>query len=183
MSGIICYYFNACACINQSEKENFTKMDGEEIRIVTLPPMRMASFYAFGKSPETSAYAKMATWAEAHSCWLEPPAVRAFGFNNPDPAEGSPNYGYEFWLTIDPAVQQEEEFKIKDFSGGLYAVLNCYVSGSPWEIIPTTWGRLVKWCETSHYQYGNHQWLEEHLTRNKTNDKDFVLDLYLPISE
>jgi AraC family transcriptional regulator len=183
MSGIICYYFNACACINQSEKEIFTKMDGEETRIVTLPPMRMASFYAFGKSPETSAYAKMITWAEAHSCWLEPPAVRAFGFNNPDPAEGSPNYGYEFWLTIDPEVQQEEEFKIKDFSGGLYAVLNCYVSGSPWEIIPTTWGRLVKWCETSHYQYGNHQWLEEHLTRNKTNDKDLILDLYLPISE
>jgi DNA gyrase inhibitor GyrI len=114
-------------------------MNGEEIRIITLPPMRIASFYAFGKNPETSACAKMIEWAEAHSCWLEPPAVRVFGFNNPDPADGSPNYGYEFWLTIGPEVHQEEDFKIKQFAGGLYAVMNCDVTGDPREIIPTTW--------------------------------------------
>jgi AraC family transcriptional regulator len=158
-------------------------MDMEEIRIVNLPPMRMASFYAFGESPETKAYDKMIKWAEAHSCWLVPPAVRVFGFNNPDPSEGSPNYGYEFWLTIGPEVQQDEDIKIKQFSGGLYAVMNCDVSGDPGEFIPTAWSKLVNWCESSHYHFGNHQWLEEHLTRNKTNQTAFVLDLYLPISE
>ena len=158
-------------------------MATEQVRIVSLPPMLMASFYAFGENPELEAWDKMMKWAKAHSCWLEPPATRIFGFNNPDPAEGSPNYGYEFWLTTDPDILQDKEIKIKQFTGGVYAVLNCDVAGDPGEIIPTTWGKLVKWREGSHYQDGNHQWLEEHLTRSDTNTAGFVLDLYLPISE
>jgi AraC family transcriptional regulator len=158
-------------------------MTEEQIRIMTLPPMRVASFYAYGESPETDAWGKMIRWAKKHSCWQEPPATRIFGFDNPEPADGTPNHGYEFWLTIGPDVQEDEQVKIKEFAGGLYAVIHCDVSGNPWDIIPLTWGKLVKWRESSHYQYGNHQWLEEHLTRPQTNASGFLLDLYLPISE
>jgi AraC family transcriptional regulator len=158
-------------------------MAGEQIRIIILPTMKVASFYAFSASPETEAWEKTMIWAKAHGYWKEPPGVRIFGFNNPDPSEGSPNYGYEFWLTVGPEVQENDEIKIKQFTGGLYAVMRCDVSGNPEDFIPPAWSRLVKWRESSHYQFGNHQWLEEHLTRTDTNATAFVLDLYLPISE
>lgn len=158
-------------------------MKDQEIRIVTLPPLRVASFYAFSSSPETEAWNKAVIWAKAHDCWREAPSVRIFGFNNPDPSPGSPNYGYEFWLTIGPDVLTDIDTKIKDFSGGRYAILRCDVTANLGEIIPASWGKLVKWLESSHYKHGNHQWLEEHLSRSDGNDSGFVLDLYFPISE
>ena len=157
-------------------------MENQDVRIITLPPMRMASFYAFSSSPETEAWEKLVVWAKAHSYLQEAPARRIFGFNNPDPSEGSPSYGYELWLTIDPEAPQDDEITFKDFSGGLYAALLCEVKGDPGEIIPATWGKLVKWLESSQYKIGTHQWLEEHLTRFVSVDQGFVLDLYLPIS-
>jgi DNA gyrase inhibitor GyrI len=158
-------------------------MEEQNVRIIKLPAMRVVSFHAFSKSPETDAWVKLAAWAKAHDCWQEAPARRIFGFNNPDPSPGSPNYGYEFWLTINNDFEENNGIKIIDFPGGLYAVMNCDVSGDPWEIIPATWGKLVKWLESGHYKHGNHQWLEEHLSRGDMDDQGFILDLYLPIVE
>jgi len=158
-------------------------MEDQDIRIVALPAMRMASFYAFSSSPETDAWDKTINWAKSHGCWQEAPNVRIFGFNNPDPSAGSPNYGYEFWLTIGANLLSDSDTKIKEFSGGMYAILRCDVGTNPWDDIPASWGKLVKWLESSHYKHGNHQWLEEHLSRSATNRSGFVLDLYLPISE
>jgi AraC family transcriptional regulator len=158
-------------------------MENQDVRIVTLPPMRMASFYAFSSSPELESWNKVVDWAKSHGCWQEAPAIRIFGFNNPDPSAGSPNYGYEFWLTIGSDVQPDNEIKIKQFSGSMYGVLRCDAPGSPWDFIPAAWGKLVKWFESSHYKKGNHQWLEEHLSRTDSNTSGFVLDLYMPITE
>lgn len=158
-------------------------MENQDVRIIRLPAMRVASFYAFSASPEFEAWEKMMTWAKAHSCWQEPPATRIFGFNNPDPSAGSPNYGYEYWITINPEISSENGTAIKEFPGGLYAVLRCEVSSDPWESIPAAWQKLVAWLEASHYKHGKHQWLEEHLTRFASNDNGFVLDLYIPITE
>ncbi len=158
-------------------------MEDQEIRIVTLPAMRVASFYAYSTTPENDAREKMVSWAKAHGYWQEAPTTRIFGFNNPEPSEGSPSYGYEFWLTIRPEVQPDEEIKIKEFSGGLYGVLYCNVDRAPYDIIPAAWQKLVKWLESSHYHFANHQWLEEHLSRSDTTSAGFVLDLYIPIAE
>lgn len=158
-------------------------MENQDIRLIRLPAMRVASFYAFGASPETESWEKLVTWAKAHSCWGESPTIRIFGFNNPDPSAGSPNYGYEFWLTINPEISLENGTSIKEFPGGLYGVLRCEVTKDSWENIPASWRKLVSWLESSHYKHGNHQWLEEHLTRLESNDSGFVLDLFIPISE
>jgi AraC family transcriptional regulator len=158
-------------------------MDDPEIRIETLPAMQVAVFYAYSETPEHDAWQKLVTWAKSHGCWQEAPATRIFGFDNPSTSVGSPNRGYEFWITVGPEIQSDQEVKVKQFSGGNYAVLRCNVGGNPFDIIPASWGKLVHWRETSHYAYGNHQWLEEHLTRNVTNDDYFVLDLYMPIAE
>ncbi len=158
-------------------------MNNQDVHIVTLPPMRVASFYAFSSSPEADAWGMLVTWAKAHGCWQDAPTRRIFGFNNPDPSAGSPNYGYEYWLTIGREEEANGPVNTNDISGGMYAVLHCEVLPGAFDIIGETWRKLVKWLESSHYQVGSHQWLEEHLTRCDSHDQGFVLDLYLPITE
>ncbi len=158
-------------------------MKDQEIRIVDLPAMQVASFYSYSETPEHDGWAKVIKWAKSRGTWREAPALRIFGFDNPSSSEGSPNRGYEFWVTIGPEVQPDPDTMVKEFSGGKYAILRCDVTGNPFEVIPATWAKLISWCEASHYSIGNHQCVEEHLTRNETNDDYFVLDLYLPITE
>jgi DNA gyrase inhibitor GyrI len=158
-------------------------MEEQEMRIITLPDMRVASFYAYSSTPEYDAWNKLVCWAKAHGCWQAPPATRIFGFDNPSPSEGSPNRGYEFWLTVDPEVQADDEIKIKEIPSGLYGVMRCDVNGDPWDFIPAAWQKLVKWLESSKYHYGKNQCLEEHLSRADLNNANFVLDLYIPIVE
>lgn len=160
-------------------------MSSLEVRIVELEPMRVASFYAFGDVPETAAWEKLFTWLEKN----KPEDLkdrRIFGFNNPNPSSGSPNYGYEFWLTVEPEAEPDEEMRIVEFSGGLYAVTRCEVKGDPYETIPTTWKELVQWLVNSKYKHAKHQWLEEHLwppPDQSQNIEELVLDLYAPIAE
>jgi DNA gyrase inhibitor GyrI len=154
----------------------------DEIRIVTLPPMRVACINGFGESPEGQAFDKMKAWAQAHGLLDKP--YRLFGYNNPDPAPGSPNYGYDVWITVDESVQVDGEARTIDFPGGLYAVLRVDVT-NPWDQIPSAWQSLVKWMEASKYHHGRHQWLEEHIgpLESMGGDQPFTLDLHLPITE
>jgi hypothetical protein len=100
-----------------SKKEKLPKMEKENIRIITLPAMRVGSFYAFSSSPETDAWNKAVCWEKSHGNWQEPPTTRIFGFNNPDPSAGSPNYGYEFWLTIGLMCTQTMKSKSRNSLG------------------------------------------------------------------
>lgn len=157
-------------------------MNNQDVRIVNLPPMRVVCINGFGDSPEGMAFEKMKAWAEAHKL-LEKP-YRLFGYNNPDPSAGSPNYGYDVWITVDGAVQADGEARIIDFAGGLYAVTRVEVN-NPGADIPAAWQQLVKWMEASKYHHARHQWLEEHigLLGEVGGEQPFTLDLYLPIAE
>lgn len=157
------------------------KMTEWEVRIVRLEPMRVASVHGFGEQPEYAAWDKLIAWAGPQGLLKHPEQPRIFGFNNPDPSPGSPNYGYEFWIAVGPDVEAGGEAQIKEFSGGLYAVTRCRGPHT----ITETWQKLATWCEDSKYEYGHHQWLEEHLGPVDTphNDEEMVLDLYLPIAE
>ena len=159
-------------------------MSDLEVKIVKLEPMHVASAHGFGESPEGDAWEKLFAWAKPKGLFDHPEQHRIFGFNNPDPTPGSPNYGYEFWIVVGPDVEPEGAVKVKEFSGGLYAVTRCEVpAGGAYDAIPATWQRLVAWCEDSKYRTATHQWLEEHLTPMDTPLEDFVLDLYAPITE
>jgi len=153
-----------------------------EVRIVKLEPLRVASVHAYGASPEGKAWDKLVAWAKPKGLLDRPGEQRIFGFNNPDPAPGSPNYGYEFWIVVGPEVQPEGEVKIKEFAGGLYAVARCQVRADAGQVIGETWQRLMRWCENSQYRLAHHQWLEEHQeTTGMPNE--FALDLHLPITK
>ncbi len=153
-------------------------MSNLDVKIVNLEPLRVICFNGFGESPEGLALEKLFTWAKAHG-----QNGRVFGFNNPNPAVGSPNYGYDAWMVVNEQAQAQGEARLIDFPGGLYAVTRCQVT-RPWEDIPATWQALVRWREDSRYREASHQWLEEHIAPNgEPGGEHFTLDLFLPIRE
>jgi DNA gyrase inhibitor GyrI len=152
------------------------KMSEIEVKIVDLAPMRMISAYGFGSEPEGIAWEKIMAFAENNKIDLSDDSVTTFGFNNPNPSKGSPNYGYEIWLPVAEDVEPEGDLRIIDFTGGLYAVTN--LKGL--ENIGKIWIELVKWRESSKYKEAHHQWLEELLTY-EVPPEEFVFNIYLPI--
>ena len=113
----------------------------EEIKVMTLKPMRVVSFHGFGTTPEDEAFTKMAAWAGPRGLLDKPEKVQTYGFNNPNPSPGSPNYGYDVWLVVRPDVEGDDEAELIEFEGGLYGVLRN--KGLP--NIGQNWQQLVKW--------------------------------------
>jgi DNA gyrase inhibitor GyrI len=156
-------------------------MNDLEVRIVRLEPMRVASAHGYGQTPEIVAWNKTLAFAGAHGLLDRPGGHRFFGFNNPNPSPGSPNYGYEQWITVGPDVEGDEEVTIKEIPGRLYAVLRCEGIDN----IGQAWRHLVTWFEDSAYQKPSYyyQGLEELLVPPDLPYEDYVFDLYLPIAE
>jgi len=155
-------------------------MSNLDVRIVKLEPMRMASAYGFGASPEGMAHKKMNTFLKVKNM-LEGYGTkhRHFGFNNPNPSSGSPNYGYEIWVEVSLDLEPEGDIRIVDFCGGLYAVTRF----QNLENIGRVWKELVRWREGSKYKPAHHQWLENLHNPMETDPAKLIFDLYLPISE
>jgi AraC family transcriptional regulator len=155
-----------------------------DVRIVQLEPIGVAVALGFGERPEPIAWKKILSWVESKG--LLDDDVRFFGFNNPNPSPGSPHYGYEQWITVDPDVEGEGEIEIKEYAGGLYAVARC----KGLQNIVSTWNELGSWVENSSYTLGRHQWLEESINPPKSavdfenlSPNELVLDLYCPVIE
>ena len=150
-----------------------------EVRIIRLEPQRVAATYGFGASPEPLAWDQMIAFVREKGLDQQGKTPRYFGFNNPNPAPGSPNYGYEQWVTVDAGVEGTQDAKIKEFSGGLFAVTRTTL-----RTIGEDWQKLVLWSEASQYRIANQQCLEEMLTPPGSPgeiNEDMQLDLYLPV--
>ena len=150
-----------------------------DVRIVQLEPLHVACAHGFGESPESQAFEKMQAYAASTGLALDDEAVRWFGFNNPSPSPGSPNYGYDVWVTVEPDAKPDGDVKILDFPGGLYGVARCKGVSN----ITAVWQQLVNWLEDSKYRKGNHQWLEELLTPPDVDYEDYRFDLYIAVSQ
>ncbi len=152
-----------------------------EVRIQSLEPLRVACFRAAGLEPEHDAFGAAFAWLEKQGLSLAG-GQRLFGFDvevSPEQAQAGQR-GYEVWASLPEALKSTPEVPVRDFSGGLYAVMK--VSDpftDPFAVIPTGWQRLAQWAEASpEYAIGAHQWLEEHI---ETAEGTY-LDLYLPIN-
>ena len=152
-------------------------MENMEVRIVTLPPMRVAYTCGYGEQPELEAQAKLMAWAAENHLLDGVGQPRFFGFNNPSPASGSPNYGYEMWVTVGPEAQPGGEMAVKAFAGGQFAVLRA----KGVENIYPAWQKLLAWVENSPYRIANNECLEEHLVFWQIPLEELTLDLYLPV--
>jgi DNA gyrase inhibitor GyrI len=164
-------------------------MSQPDVQIVKLEPMRVASIWSFGSSPEGEAWEKLEAWAGPRGLFDDPEKHPIFGFGEPSPSAGSPNYGYELWIAVGPDTEPEGDVRILDFGGGLYAVTRCEVPNGQYEVIGATWKKLVAWREDSKYRHAAHQWLEKSVLIQQWDVPidlpgiEFVLDLHLPIAE
>lgn len=164
-------------------------MSNLDVRIVKLEPMRVASFLGFGPSPEIDAWTALLDFARAQGLLGNLNDHRFFGFNNPNPSPGSPNYGYEQWMTVGPEIEGSDGVKIIEFGGGLYAVTRC----TGIETIGQTWQQLVEWWQDCPYRQAANYCLEEFLRPELLLNPDgryadlmkkvdeMVFDLYVPI--
>jgi DNA gyrase inhibitor GyrI len=160
-------------------------LDPAKVRIVELPPCKVASFTGFGAGPENIAWKALFAWMKEHGLKVED--GRFLGFNNPTPTPGNPNYGYEQWLLLDDGAKRAAPasggVEIKDYPGGLYAVTRH--RGRP-ELLPGTWTALRLWVESSHFRPSERQWLEECLNPGLLLKRlppwgEFAFDIYMAV--
>ena len=152
-----------------------------DVKIMELPPLRVASALGFGQGPEAIAWEKIFSFLKEKGLWDGMTELEYYGFNNPDPSPGSPNYGYEQWVVVPGSVEGTDDVTIKHFEGGLYAVTRCH--GIPH--IFETWKQLFAWREDSPYMAGSHQWLEKWVNPAQTglDETKMIMDLYIPIAK
>ena len=153
-----------------------------DVHIVTLQPMRVASAYGFGTNPEEQAWQKLEAWAKQKGLFSDRETHPVYGFNNPNPAPGSPKYGYEFWMKVDPTFEPSGDIRIVEFVGGTYAVARCNTQGDPATRMPAAWQALAAWCKQNNHRFGRHQALEN-IVSGADNPAQLVVDLYCPIVE
>ena len=152
------------------------------VRIVHLPPMRIASYRAHSDSPESDAWQVMLPYYKENL--RNTRGVRSFGFNNPCPDGEHPEYGYEIWYSIPDHVDIPKPLEEKSFNGGLYAVHVCTLAN-----IGEVWKGLYQWVEKSDQyvpdfsgMYTTRPGLEESLNmEGDFNAETTQLDIFVPI--
>ena len=155
----------------------------DNVRIVRLPAMTVAAYCAVSATPEFDC-AKVFDPFVLGNGLHKKSGFRSFGFNNPDPSESNPTYGYETWVTIPEDFIVIKPFMKKQFDGGLFASISATLNE-----IGERWTQLYKWCESSgKYDFDSSiQWLEElsmdyeEFISEQTSDGDKQLDLLMPI--
>ena len=157
-------------------------MNSHDIQIVKLEPMRAASVYAFGLSPEGEAWNKLVEWAKPKGLLNSVNEHPIFGFNNPSPLSLNSRYGYELWIKVSSEIEPYGEVRIIEFRGGPYAVTRCEALGQPYKNIPAAWQYLVDWCKINNHHLGYHQYMEKFISAGDNPD-NLILDLYCPIQE
>lgn len=129
----------------------------DNIRIVRLPIMTVASYKAESESPEKDCAEVLGQFILENNLHKQA-GYRNFGFNNPNPSEYNPVYGYEMWVTIPDEFNLPLPFVKKKFNGGLYASIPACLNE-----IGERWNQLYKWCMSSKkYEIDyTSQWIEE----------------------
>jgi len=172
--------------IHTKQKED--EMKELEVRIVKLEPMRVASVRAISKTPEHDAWEKMRMWAEPKGLLGDIEKNPVFGFNNPNPSPDREEYGYEFWIRVGPDVEADGDVQIKEFEGGLYAVITCKLKEElESELFQNegyleSWKKIVEWVKSSKYKFGEQQCLEK-AHDPEASEEELILDLYCSIEE
>jgi hypothetical protein len=149
-----------------------------DVSVESLPPLCVACYRAASLSPEEDAGGFMEAWYRRQNF---NGARRHFGFDvDVTPEEKKAGFrGYEVWLSVPEGDQPSDGVIIRDFTGGLYAVMTLlHPFSDPFGRIPRGWKELHEWViGSSSYQSGEHQWLEELIRRDGEDD----LKLYHPV--
>ncbi len=174
--------------IQRAHAKQSRHLQDDEVRIVDLEDMKVASIRVISNYPENDAWEKMLAWAEPKGLLADSKKHPVFGFNNPNPAPGKSEYGYEFWMQIYEDMELDEGMEIKEVKGGRYAVITCNLTEElESEFFKEkgyleSWKKLIEWVKTSRYEREKGHGLEYAHDPSGT-DGDYMLDLYYPIKE
>lgn len=129
----------------------------DNVRIVRLPAMHVASYRAISATPEEDCSRVFNAFVLEHALHKRD-GYRFFGFNNPSPTAADPVYGYEMWVTVPADFDVPAPLQKKHVCGGLYASISTQMNE-----IGERWQRLAQWCRQSErYEVdADAQWLEE----------------------
>lgn len=154
-------------------------MTGLDVRIERLGPMRVAWARAVGRSPEQEAWNQLGGWARAAGYLDDPIAHPVFGFNNPPPAPGVPEYGYELWVAVGPETRPPDGIGLKEFEGGLFAVASCRLGSD----MPRCWKALLRWVHVSRHTWRRSAHELERVLNPLPSSQETLVELYLPLEE
>lgn len=162
-------------------------MTNENVRIITVPRMKVAVFNCVSETPEEDCWKEVNNFISKNKLT----SFRHFGFNNPNPQEGKTEYGYEMWVTV-PDDFYEKGVQTREVNEALYASLTTTMDS-----ISRRWNELhklinnhelydVDFLENDVFGVSEHQWLEECINYKHFIDPDIhfsekQLDLLLPI--
>lgn len=169
-----------------AENSSYSKIGN--VRIVSLPRMVFACYRAESGTPEKDCATEVNKLILENSLH-EKYGYRHLGFNNPDPQEGNPVYGYEMWVVVPEDFVVPEPFYRKEFAGGLFASVPTQMT-----VIGERWRQLWDWVMNNHkYEVdwnpdSDRRWLEECIdyssfTSEETDENDKQLDLLAPIKQ
>ncbi|RQW07916.1 AraC family transcriptional regulator [Paenibacillus rhizophilus] len=147
------------------------------IKIVTLPPMRVAYNIAVGAAPEDEAMAPVLDWIKSSNLLG---TARFFGGNVvPLPSHLGTPYGYGMCAAIPDGVDVPSHLKEMVMPGGLYAMFESS------DDIGDSWKTLMRYL-SKHSKYKSDRsrlCLEEHI-RNDNPDgsgSKYYLNLFEPV--
>lgn len=170
--------------ILQTHTKRIMKMNDFKVRIEELGPMQVASVRVISTTPENDAWLKMRVWADKHGLLNNLERHPVFGFNNPNPSKDKPEYGYEFWIKLDPDADYgpSEGVEFKKFQGGKFAVATSKLKEDiDSDGVLRTWKNLVKWAEESEYEIDREIQCLERALQTDVSEDELILDLYLPL--
>ncbi len=161
-------------------------MNAPEIKLERLKPMLAAYTHAQSSTPEEDAQKRIFKYAETNG--LLQKGARLFG-RNTYPTDKPEPHGYEYFLTLEKAIEGTDEVAIKEFPGGLYAVLRIKSLFN----IAEGWKTLFERVQKSGYEpvgllKDEHGWInaafEEHLNWQDTKPpSEWVFDLLVQLKE
>lgn len=166
------------------ENSSYSKIGN--VRIVKLPKMIFACYRAESSTPEKDC-AIVVNKLIHENALHEKYGYRLFGFNNPEPQEGNPAYGYEMWVVVPENFVVSEPFHRKEFAGGLFASVPAQLT-----VIGERWGQLWDWV-MNNQKYDmdwnpdiDRRYFEECIdyvsfNSDEINENDKQLDLLAPI--
>ncbi|MCK5045797.1 MAG: effector binding domain-containing protein [Candidatus Heimdallarchaeota archaeon] len=156
------------------------KPDELEVQFIRLQPMRVVSFQAISESPENEAWAKLREWAEPKGYFDDLDKNPIYGFNNPNPSPGKKEYGYEFWLVVNPDFKSDE-VEVKDVPESFNVVTRCNVE-DPVRDITEAWKKILEWIKKHKIKFAGRCGIEKVIVPSHSGE-GFILDIYIPVVE
>ena len=182
--------------LNQAN-EKLSRFADRDIRIVYLPPMTVAAYYASGEGCERKAGDMINQFVNESGLLKIKPDARSFGFDCSEGATGigEPSHVYEMWVSVPDDMEVHSPLIKRNFMGGLYAahVLRAW-DFSDWRLLGEWVNASVKYAN----DWGSPRWessetvagqgFEETLNFSNYIQKggkmeDLQLDLLFPIKE